>query len=259
MFSSNQDRPLIGTSPLSPDDEFDMISKGPGLLDPANFIIDHVDFSKLESPLSLVQLSQLKSFSLVGLPPTLDSSFFWGNLVALDMSYSNLEVFELPTVTHSISSILSFVLRSLKRLILIDLQNLSIQSISRMPHLEILIIWNFQSLDKVEIYNPETSRMSKAIQSVDTQEEKSKSIIINEVSGQEIKYKYNSTYLFDNYSAHSQIVLKVKLDNKAQTQEEMKRVCELPGVESVVADTEEGVLIITGKVKLARLVQLCRK
>ncbi|KAI3701535.1 hypothetical protein L6452_26696 [Arctium lappa] len=70
---------------------------------------------------------------------TIPSDLFMGNLVAVDMSYSNLEVFEPP-----------MVLRSLQILNLKDSHSLlEIRNISRIPHLETLILWNCHSLVRV--------------------------------------------------------------------------------------------------------------
>ncbi|KAL7593361.1 hypothetical protein Lser_V15G33802 [Lactuca serriola] len=67
------------------------------------------------------------------------SDLFMGNLVAIDMSYSNLEVFEPPTV-----------LQSLQILNLKDSYNLyEIRNMSRIPNLETLILWNCHSLIRV--------------------------------------------------------------------------------------------------------------
>ncbi|KAI3701537.1 hypothetical protein L6452_26698 [Arctium lappa] len=70
---------------------------------------------------------------------TIPSDLYMGNLVAIDMSYSNLVVFEPP-----------MVLQSLQILNLKDSHNLyEIRNISRIPHLETLILWNCQSLVRV--------------------------------------------------------------------------------------------------------------
>ncbi|XP_035840621.1 disease resistance protein RPV1 isoform X4 [Helianthus annuus] len=70
---------------------------------------------------------------------TLPSELFMGNLVAIDMSYSKLEVFEPPTV-----------IRPLKILNFKDSQSLvEIHTISRLPNLETLILWNCYSLVRV--------------------------------------------------------------------------------------------------------------
>ncbi|XP_024961638.1 putative disease resistance protein At4g11170 [Cynara cardunculus var. scolymus] len=70
---------------------------------------------------------------------TIPSNLFMGNLVAVDLSYSNLEVFEPP-----------MVLQSLQILNLKDSHNLfEIRNISRIPHLETLILWNCRSLVRV--------------------------------------------------------------------------------------------------------------
>ncbi|XP_023756518.1 disease resistance protein RUN1 [Lactuca sativa] len=64
------------------------------------------------------------------------SELFMGNLVAIDMSYSNLEVFDPP-----------MVLQSLQILNLKDSHNLfEIRNMSMIPHLETLILWNCYSL-----------------------------------------------------------------------------------------------------------------
>ncbi|KAL8239803.1 hypothetical protein R6Q59_016370 [Mikania micrantha] len=64
---------------------------------------------------------------------------YMGNMVAVDMSDSNLEVFEPP-----------MVLQSLQILNLKDSHNLSeIHNIFKIPHLETLILWNCYSLVKV--------------------------------------------------------------------------------------------------------------
>ncbi|MFS7966544.1 putative protein kinase RLK-Pelle-CrRLK1L-1 family [Helianthus anomalus] len=71
---------------------------------------------------------------------TLPSGLYMGSLVAIDMSYSKLEVFEPPMV----------VLRGLKILNLKDSHNLfEIRSIFKIPHLETLILWNCYNLVKV--------------------------------------------------------------------------------------------------------------
>ncbi|XP_042752220.1 disease resistance protein RUN1 isoform X2 [Lactuca sativa] len=67
---------------------------------------------------------------------TIPSDLSMGKLVAIDMSYSNLEVFELP-----------MVLQSLKILNLKDSYNLfEIRKLSRIPHLETLILWSCHRL-----------------------------------------------------------------------------------------------------------------
>nr|KAJ0197954.1 hypothetical protein LSAT_V11C700361450 [Lactuca sativa] len=67
---------------------------------------------------------------------TIPSDLFMGNLVALDMSYSCLEVFEPP-----------MILPSLQILNLKDSHKLlEIHNISRLPNLETLILWNCHSL-----------------------------------------------------------------------------------------------------------------
>ncbi|KAI3802752.1 hypothetical protein L1987_30895 [Smallanthus sonchifolius] len=71
-------------------------------------------------------------FHLRTIPPDL----YMRNLVAIDMSYSKLEVFEPPTV-----------LQSLRILNLKDSHSLTeICNISKIPHLETLILWNCHSL-----------------------------------------------------------------------------------------------------------------
>ncbi|KAJ9551079.1 hypothetical protein OSB04_015124 [Centaurea solstitialis] len=67
---------------------------------------------------------------------TLPSGLYMGNMVAVDMSYSKLVVFDPPMVLHS-----------LKILSLKDSHSLlEIRSIYKIPHLETLILWNCQSL-----------------------------------------------------------------------------------------------------------------
>ncbi|XP_024961631.1 putative disease resistance protein At4g11170 [Cynara cardunculus var. scolymus] len=67
---------------------------------------------------------------------TIPSDLFMGNLVAVDMSYSNLEVFDPPMVLHS-----------LQILNLKDSHNLfEIRNIYKIPLLETLILWNCNSL-----------------------------------------------------------------------------------------------------------------
>ncbi|KAI3670850.1 hypothetical protein L1987_87492 [Smallanthus sonchifolius] len=67
---------------------------------------------------------------------TIPSDLCMGNLVAIDMSFSNLEVFEPPTVLHS-----------LQILNLKDSHNLiEIRNILKIPNLETLILWNCYSL-----------------------------------------------------------------------------------------------------------------
>ncbi|KAJ9552019.1 LOW QUALITY PROTEIN: hypothetical protein OSB04_016064 [Centaurea solstitialis] len=67
---------------------------------------------------------------------TIPSDLFMGNLVALDMSYSCLEVFDPP-----------MVLQSLQILNLKESQSLSeIRNIYQLPNLETLILWNCHSL-----------------------------------------------------------------------------------------------------------------
>ncbi|CAI9265870.1 unnamed protein product [Lactuca saligna] len=67
---------------------------------------------------------------------TIPSDLSMENLVAMDMSYSNLEVFDPP-----------MVLQSLRILNLKDSHNLlEIRNMSRIPHLETLILWNCHSL-----------------------------------------------------------------------------------------------------------------
>ncbi|KAK1418462.1 hypothetical protein QVD17_27607 [Tagetes erecta] len=71
-------------------------------------------------------------FHLTSIP----SDLYMGNLVAIDMSYSNLEVFEPP-----------MVLQSLQILNLKDSHNLvEIRNIFMIPHLETLILWNCYNL-----------------------------------------------------------------------------------------------------------------
>ncbi|MFS7970008.1 putative TIR domain, P-loop containing nucleoside triphosphate hydrolase [Helianthus anomalus] len=68
---------------------------------------------------------------------TIPSNLYMRNLVAIDMSYSNLEVFEPPMV----------VIKSLKILNLKDSHKLyKIVNIVRIPNLETLILWNCYSL-----------------------------------------------------------------------------------------------------------------
>ncbi|XP_035832789.1 uncharacterized protein LOC110875549 [Helianthus annuus] len=70
---------------------------------------------------------------------TIPSDLYMGNMVAIDMSYSNLEVFEPP-----------MVLQSLQILNLKDSHNLfEIRNIFKMPHLETLILWNCYELHNV--------------------------------------------------------------------------------------------------------------
>ncbi|KAI3709355.1 hypothetical protein L2E82_39115 [Cichorium intybus] len=70
---------------------------------------------------------------------TIPSDLFMGNLVAIDMSYSNIEIFEPP-----------MVLQSLQILNLKDSYNLSeIRNMSMIPHLETLILWNCHNLVRV--------------------------------------------------------------------------------------------------------------
>ncbi|KAL4564090.1 hypothetical protein LXL04_028142 [Taraxacum kok-saghyz] len=67
---------------------------------------------------------------------TIPSDFFMGNLVAIDMSYSRLQLFEPP-----------MVIRPLKILNFKDSHSLvKICNISRLPNLETLILWNCYSL-----------------------------------------------------------------------------------------------------------------
>ncbi|CAH1441243.1 unnamed protein product [Lactuca virosa] len=67
---------------------------------------------------------------------TIPSDLSMENLVAMDMRYSNLEVFDPP-----------MVLQSLRILNLKDSHNLlEIRNMSRIPHLETLILWNCHSL-----------------------------------------------------------------------------------------------------------------
>ncbi|XP_042758467.1 uncharacterized protein LOC111909382 [Lactuca sativa] len=70
---------------------------------------------------------------------TIPSDLFMGNLVAIDMSYSKLEVFELP-----------MVLQSLQILNLTHSHDLcEIRNMSMIPQLETLILWNCHSLARV--------------------------------------------------------------------------------------------------------------
>ncbi|KAL7584773.1 hypothetical protein Lser_V15G44111 [Lactuca serriola] len=70
---------------------------------------------------------------------TIPSDLFMGNLVAIDMSSSSLEVFDPP-----------MVLQSLQILNLKDSFNLiEIRNMSKIPHLETLILWNCHSLVRV--------------------------------------------------------------------------------------------------------------
>ncbi|XP_023731987.1 disease resistance protein RUN1 isoform X1 [Lactuca sativa] len=70
---------------------------------------------------------------------TIPSDLFMGNLVALDMSYSKLEVFDPP-----------MVLQSLQILNLKDSYDLfEIRNMSMIPQLETLILWNCHSLVRV--------------------------------------------------------------------------------------------------------------
>ncbi|XP_076896995.1 uncharacterized protein LOC143550188 [Bidens hawaiensis] len=70
---------------------------------------------------------------------TIPSDLYMGNLVAIDMSYSNLEIFEPP-----------MVLQSLRILNLKESHKLfEIRSIFKIPHLETLILWNCYSLVNV--------------------------------------------------------------------------------------------------------------
>ncbi|XP_023760973.1 disease resistance protein RPS4 isoform X1 [Lactuca sativa] len=70
---------------------------------------------------------------------TIPSDLFMGNLVAIDMSYSKLEVFEPP-----------MVLQSLQILNLTHSHDLSeIRNMSMIPHLQTLILWNCRSLTRV--------------------------------------------------------------------------------------------------------------
>ncbi|CAI9293465.1 unnamed protein product [Lactuca saligna] len=67
---------------------------------------------------------------------TIPSDFFMGNLVAIDMSYSRLQLFEPP-----------MVIKPLKILNFKDSHSLlKICNISRLPNLETLILWNCYSL-----------------------------------------------------------------------------------------------------------------
>nr|GEX89818.1 protein variation in compound triggered root growth response-like [Tanacetum cinerariifolium] len=70
---------------------------------------------------------------------TIPSDLFMGNMVAIDLSYSNLEVFEPP-----------MVLQSLQILNLKDSYNLvEIRNISWIPNLETLVLWNCHNLARV--------------------------------------------------------------------------------------------------------------
>ncbi|KVH88491.1 hypothetical protein Ccrd_026693 [Cynara cardunculus var. scolymus] len=70
---------------------------------------------------------------------TVPSELFMGNLVAIDMSYSKLRIFEPP-----------MVIRPLKILNFKDSHSLEeIRNISRLPNLETLILWNCYSLVRV--------------------------------------------------------------------------------------------------------------
>ncbi|PWA90599.1 NB-ARC domains-containing protein [Artemisia annua] len=70
---------------------------------------------------------------------TIPSDLFMGNMVAIDLSYSKLEVFEPPMVLHS-----------LQILNLKDSYNLvEIRNISWIPNLETLVLWNCHSLARV--------------------------------------------------------------------------------------------------------------
>ncbi|CAI9304506.1 unnamed protein product [Lactuca saligna] len=70
---------------------------------------------------------------------SIPSDLFMGNLVAIDMSYSKLEVFEPP-----------MVLPSLQILNLTDSHNLrEVRNMSMIPQLETLILWNCHSLARV--------------------------------------------------------------------------------------------------------------
>nr|XP_043627796.1 disease resistance protein RPV1-like isoform X2 [Erigeron canadensis] len=78
------------------------------------------------------------------------SELFMGNLVAIDMSYSKLELFEPP-----------MVIRPLKILNFKDSHSLvEIHNISRLPNLETLILWNCYSL--VHVSEPIGELMSLA-------------------------------------------------------------------------------------------------
>ncbi|KAL9998015.1 putative kelch-type beta propeller, P-loop containing nucleoside triphosphate hydrolase [Helianthus debilis subsp. tardiflorus] len=82
----------------------------------------------------------LKWLCWLGFPlSTIPSNLRMGNMVAIDMSYSNLEVFEPPMVIHSLK-ILN--LRDSHKL-------LEILNIIRIPNLETLILWNCYSLVNV--------------------------------------------------------------------------------------------------------------
>ncbi|XP_022024322.1 uncharacterized protein LOC110924639 isoform X1 [Helianthus annuus] len=82
----------------------------------------------------------LKWLCWLGFPlSAIPSNLYMRNLVAIDMSYSNLEVFEPPMVIHS-----------LKILNLKDSHKLlEILNIIRIPNLETLILWNCYSLVNV--------------------------------------------------------------------------------------------------------------
>ncbi|KAJ0597821.1 putative 17-beta-estradiol 17-dehydrogenase [Helianthus annuus] len=98
---------------------------------------------------------------------TIPRDLYLGNLVALDMSYSCLEIFELPMVGDSLSlhhmasllcyqffivfmSVLQQILQSLEVLNLKDSHNLrEIRNFSLLPNLETLILWNCFNLSYV--------------------------------------------------------------------------------------------------------------
>ncbi|XP_071736655.1 uncharacterized protein [Rutidosis leptorrhynchoides] len=81
---------------------------------------------------------------------TIHTDLLMGKLVALDMSYSCLKVFEPP-----------MVLGSLKILNLKDSHYLlEIRSIDQIPNLETLILWNCQSLFHVDSYIENLERLS---------------------------------------------------------------------------------------------------
>lgn len=67
---------------------------------------------------------------------TIPSDFFMGNLVAIDMSYSKLELFEPPMVIRPLKILNFKESHSLAKII----------NISRLPNLETLILWNCYSL-----------------------------------------------------------------------------------------------------------------
>ncbi|XP_071729587.1 disease resistance protein RPV1-like [Rutidosis leptorrhynchoides] len=82
---------------------------------------------------------------------TLPSEIFLGNLVAIDMSYSKLRLFEPP-----------MVIRQLKILNFKDSHSLAeIHNISRLPNLETLILWNCYSLVRVSETIGELKKLSQ--------------------------------------------------------------------------------------------------